>query len=320
MTRKQSARRPAPSTAKWALLAEAGLPAAVVSASGRLQRTNASLRELLGYTAQELRTLRWADLTHPEDRERAAAALRKLRSGEVVRHREPLRLRHCDGRAIGCHAHLAVTGDPRRGPLLCQLVEAATVSDIPAATTELDAEQLLQSVGDSLTSGFVFQLTGQLPGQPPGPESTGLRFSYLSAGAASLLDLPEQALPIDASLLLGQLAETDRQQLLRALQLAQHDHTPVDLQLRHKTSSGASRWLHLRAIARRPPGPLPRWEGVVLDITEREATGILPSRCGSGVGKLRTGGGPLRDGALGTRAELHLSTGSQVAPSLSVLM
>lgn len=65
MTRKQSARRPAPSTAKWALLAEAGLPAAVVSASGRLQQTSASLRELLGYTAKELRTLRFADLTHP---------------------------------------------------------------------------------------------------------------------------------------------------------------------------------------------------------------------------------------------------------------
>lgn len=65
MTRKQSARRPAPSAAKWALLAEAGLPAAVVSASGRLQQTSASLRELLGYTAKELRTLRFADLTHP---------------------------------------------------------------------------------------------------------------------------------------------------------------------------------------------------------------------------------------------------------------
>lgn len=65
MTRKQSAKRPAPSAAKWALLAEAALPAAVLSTTGRLQQTSASLRELLGFTAKELRTLRWADLTHP---------------------------------------------------------------------------------------------------------------------------------------------------------------------------------------------------------------------------------------------------------------
>lgn len=65
MTHKQSAPRPAPSASKWALLAEAGLPAVVLSAAQRLQQPSASLRELLGFTAKELRTLRWADLTHP---------------------------------------------------------------------------------------------------------------------------------------------------------------------------------------------------------------------------------------------------------------
>jgi len=169
-----------------------------------------------------------------------------------------------------------VTGDPRRGPLLCQLVEATALQagGAPAAPPQLDAEQLLQSVGDSLTSGFVFQLTGQLTG----PEPSDLRFSYLGPGATPLLGLPEEALRADACLLLLQLAETDRQRLLGALRAAQHDHTPVDLQLRHKTASGASRWLHLRAIARRPLSGPPCWQGVALDITEREATREFASR------------------------------------------
>ena len=50
-----------------ALFEAAALPAAVVSAGGRLVQTSASWWELLGLGSRELGKVRWADLTHPND-------------------------------------------------------------------------------------------------------------------------------------------------------------------------------------------------------------------------------------------------------------
>ncbi len=168
---------------------------------------------------------------------------------------------------------LAASGNPLRGPLLCQLIGADPPSHSPSGPAVAPGS-LLQAVGDSLAGGFVFQLLAQLSGR----ELTNLRFGYLGAAAPTLLELPESALRADAGLLLQQLESGERQRLLDALSSPPPAQTPLDLQLRYPAPSGGSRWLHLRAIAQPPLGDCLRWEGVVQDITERDVPGALVRR------------------------------------------
>jgi hypothetical protein len=160
---------------------------------------------------------------------------------------------------------LAASGNPLRGPLLCQLIEADPPSHSPSGPAVAPGS-LLQAVGDSLASGFVFQLLAQRSGR----ELTNLRFGYLGAAAPTLR--------ADAGLLLQQLEPGERQRLLDALSSPPPAQTPLDLQLHYPAPSGGSRWLHLRAIAQPPLGDCLRWEGVVQDITERDVPGALVRR------------------------------------------
>jgi PAS domain-containing protein len=72
------------------LFGRAALPAALLSPTGRVLRTNESLRELLGRSASELRKAAWADLTHPEFGPSSGRSLfdkkpdRELRSGSIA--------------------------------------------------------------------------------------------------------------------------------------------------------------------------------------------------------------------------------------------
>src|SRR5262249_19745984 len=52
-------------------------------ATGRFVRVNPKLCEITGYTAEELLGLTFADITHPDDRERDLALFRQLVTGEI---------------------------------------------------------------------------------------------------------------------------------------------------------------------------------------------------------------------------------------------
>lgn len=69
----------------------------ITDLDGRLIRTNAALREILGYTAQELAELSLFDLVHPDFAPFLGNDYRTLRGGEVDRIKLSLRLLRKDG-------------------------------------------------------------------------------------------------------------------------------------------------------------------------------------------------------------------------------
>jgi PAS domain S-box-containing protein len=64
---------------------------ALLTDHGRITRSNPSLREFLGYSAEELETLTLDDVTHPEDREGTRELYRKLTNHGDGSHRSERR-------------------------------------------------------------------------------------------------------------------------------------------------------------------------------------------------------------------------------------
>lgn len=70
-----------------------------------------SIRELLGYTPEELVGSRAADITHPDDREGFAAMMKEVRKGQIGTGTHEMRQRHKDGHWVWMEACLRLTHD-----------------------------------------------------------------------------------------------------------------------------------------------------------------------------------------------------------------
>jgi PAS domain S-box-containing protein len=79
-----------------------------LSTEGKFLRVNRRLCEILGYGEEELKSLRFQDLTHPEDRASDALALQRLLAGDVERHSVERRYSHAGGTEIWVSLSLAL--------------------------------------------------------------------------------------------------------------------------------------------------------------------------------------------------------------------
>ncbi len=119
---------------RWlhALTEGSGDVVTLVDAEGRVQFSSSgpSVQALCGLSGADLARARPRDLVHPEDRDRAAAAFRRLVTQPGARESAELRLRHRDGRWVTCRAH----GYNR---LDDAVVRAVVIHTCPAATPEV---------------------------------------------------------------------------------------------------------------------------------------------------------------------------------------
>ena len=79
---------------------QAPLAMAFVGGDDDVEWANPAWCRLTGYGVDELAALTVADLTHPDDRDDAAAGRRAVASGEVPSHQAEIRLRRPDGRTV----------------------------------------------------------------------------------------------------------------------------------------------------------------------------------------------------------------------------
>ncbi len=86
--------------------------------SGELVRVNPRICEITGYTADELRSLRIQDITHPGDLDADLANMQRLRSGEIDSFSMEKRDLRKDGGVVWVEANRAVVRDPDGNPLL----------------------------------------------------------------------------------------------------------------------------------------------------------------------------------------------------------
>ena len=86
--------------------------------SGELVQVNPRMCEITGYTADELRSLRIQDITHPGDLDADLAHMQRLRSGEIDSFSIEKRDLRKDGGVVWVEVSRAVVRDPDGNPLL----------------------------------------------------------------------------------------------------------------------------------------------------------------------------------------------------------
>ena len=104
---------------------------------GQIREANPRLRELMGYSAEELSKLSIAELTHPNDRADDALGLRRLLAGELPEVQRRSRLMHRDGPLLWVQMTWSVLRGPGGEPQ--RLV--AVVEDITDQLRRQEAEQ-----------------------------------------------------------------------------------------------------------------------------------------------------------------------------------
>ncbi len=90
---------------------------AIVGLDGRFLRVNQALLRIVGYEDEELRLLRFEDITHPDDRHAHDAFVRRLLAGEIRLFRLPKRYLRKDGSMIEVMVHVTLIRDAGGRPL-----------------------------------------------------------------------------------------------------------------------------------------------------------------------------------------------------------
>jgi PAS domain S-box-containing protein len=122
--------------------------------SGELVRVNPRFCEITGYTADELRSLRIQDITHPSDLDADLANMQRLSSGEIDSFSMEKRDVRKDGGVVWVEANRAVVRDPDGNPVLF----VGAVRDISA---QRDAEAEVRRLNADLETR-VERRTGDL--------------------------------------------------------------------------------------------------------------------------------------------------------------
>ncbi|WP_218179046.1 sensor domain-containing diguanylate cyclase [Pseudomonas gingeri] len=88
---------------------------AAVAGNGRFLSLNSAFCSIVGYEADELMTLSFQDITHPDDLDSDLTLLRQLTHGEIDRYQLEKRYRHKNGTSVWVDLHVAkllsVSGD-----------------------------------------------------------------------------------------------------------------------------------------------------------------------------------------------------------------
>ncbi|MFT3772175.1 MAG: PAS domain S-box protein [Minicystis sp.] len=98
-------------------LDDAPIGMALVDLDGRFRRVNRALVEIVGYPAEELVTLRFQDITHPDDLEVDLSHLQRLLRGEIDRYQLGKRYLHKDGSVVDVLLHASVLRDRAGAPV-----------------------------------------------------------------------------------------------------------------------------------------------------------------------------------------------------------
>lgn len=95
----------------------AAIGMALVAIDGRWLKVNRSLCDLVGYTEQELLSLSFQDITHPEDMDADLSYARQLLAGEIRSYQLEKRYFHADGHVVWILLSGSLVRDAQGNPL-----------------------------------------------------------------------------------------------------------------------------------------------------------------------------------------------------------
>ena len=134
---------------------------AIIGADGHYQRANAALCQLLGYTAEELRALKVADLTHPEDRPVTDQLNAQLVSGKLEQVELEKRYLAKGGGVVHALTRIGTVrdGDGQPTQFLSQIID---ITNRKSAEHELIAAKEQAELANRTKSEFLANMSHEL--------------------------------------------------------------------------------------------------------------------------------------------------------------
>ena len=229
----------------------------VADRDGRLTYTNRAYRQMLGYSEEELRTLRVADLTHPEDRDANSALLRDVIDGKRPSFVLEKRYLAKGGRCLWVRATVSARHDAN-GRVADVIGIAEDISQRRADEDERREQQQLLQMASRVGRLGAWSL--DVPSMQPHLSPEALAIHEADGDTAA-----------DPRLVVSQY-DPEHLRLLRAAvaECSQHG-VPFDLEARLTTARGNLRWVRLIGEAVRDAGgAIVRVQGALQDITDRK--------------------------------------------------
>lgn len=222
-------------------------------------RVNQAFCDLLGYTQEELKGIRWQDITHPDDVQTSAAIVASLLAGERASARYEKRYLHKSGRTVWTDVSTTLQRDGRGRPEFF-------ITSVMDVTARKCAEESLRE-----REAFLQTLTDALP---------HLVWTCLADGPCDFLSHQwvEYTGISEADQLgfgwLQQLHPDDRDRVVSEWAAAVGNARPFDIEFRIRRADGAYRWFQTRAIPMRDgAGRIVKWYGSNTDIDDIRRAG-----------------------------------------------
>ena len=238
---------------------------AICSPDYRWRVVNPALCQMLGYSAEQLHTLTWYDITLPEDRPRSEAALRQIESGQRNGFDIEKRYLRSDGEMIDVHLTVQAMRQADGGvDSLLVIMEDITARRL-AEQSLRNSEERMRAIGDNLPESYVYQCRRT-------PDDEQLRFTYVSNGVSHIHGLLPEQIVADPNLLFAQVDPAQAALLQASMSESRRTLRDFSLEVRIRNVQGEWRWLQLRSRPR--PGYQPDemlWDGVAVDITSRRS-------------------------------------------------
>jgi PAS domain S-box-containing protein len=223
--------------------------------SGRFLRVNPKYCEITGYAADELLRMSFADISHPDDRDRDVAAYRRMVDGEVPTYIREKRYVRRDGQVVWVQVSASLVRDPDGRPRFA----IAIITDVT------DRRRALDRLRDRET--FHRTLEAAMP---------HLLFVLLDDGTTEYVNQPwvdftgltaEQCTAVGWS---GFIHADDMPTALGAWVRSRATGEPAEFEVRYRGRDGGYRWFLTRAApVRGPDGRVVKWVGTATDIDDR---------------------------------------------------
>ncbi|MBD0320813.1 MAG: PAS domain S-box protein, partial [Gemmatimonadetes bacterium] len=140
-----------------AIFDEAAVGMAVVDLEGRLVRTNRALQAMLGYTPDELHSILFSQITHPDDVGTDWELFGDLVAGERTHYQVEKRYFRADGSILWTHLNVSLVRD-------AEGTACFTVGIMEDVTERRRAEEALRQSQDELLQAQKMETVGRLAG------------------------------------------------------------------------------------------------------------------------------------------------------------
>ncbi|MGA2724498.1 MAG: PAS domain S-box protein [Bryobacteraceae bacterium] len=188
---------------------------------------------------------------------------RVLREGRAVSLANQTALVTRDGREIPIEDSAAPIRDGAGEVAGAVLVFHDVTGTRRAQQALRDSESRLHTLSDNLPEGAIYRYCHSIDGKP--------HFEFFSAGIERLTGIPAAELMGDAATAENSILPEDRDRLRAAIALSREKLTQFEVAVRRKhRTTGEVRWSLLRSTPTRNPDGSTTWDGIELDITERQ--------------------------------------------------